>query len=95
MRYSHSFTPRTTGGAFIPNRFRKETTIKAETRIRRELRELVAGELKFTTKGKRGEGKTTPRILTTIRNARRHHTESMARQRAHLAETARVARLAA
>ncbi len=95
MRYSHSFTPRTSAGGFRRDPFRNLSPTQAEQRIRRELRELVAGELKFTTKGRRGEGKTTPRILTTIRNARRHHTESMARQRAHLAEAARVARLAA
>ena len=95
MRYSHSFRPRTTAGAFTPNRFRKETPVETETRLRREYRELVAGELKFTTKGKRGEGKTHPPILTRIRNARRKHSESIARQRAYEAEQARVARLAA
>jgi hypothetical protein len=88
MRYSHSFRPRTTGGAFTPNRFRKETPVETETRLRREYRELVAGELKYTTKGKRGEAyNAEPQvepatIAHTILHARRAPLTAAAQARA-------------
>jgi hypothetical protein len=52
-----------------------------EFRIRTQLRANVRDELKYTTKGKRGVGKTYEAILIRISNARRDHTASIRRQR--------------
>ena len=46
-----------------------------------QLRANVCDELKYTTKGKRGAGKTYEAILIRISNARRDHTASIRRQR--------------
>ena len=45
---------------------------EGEVRIRTQLRANVRDELKYTTKGKRGAGKTYEAILIRISNARRH-----------------------
>ncbi|HEX3522155.1 MAG TPA: hypothetical protein VHT52_08710, partial [Stellaceae bacterium] len=47
---------------------------EGELRIRMQLRANVRDELKFTTKGKRGVGKTYEAILIRISNARRDHS---------------------
>jgi hypothetical protein len=51
---------------------------EGEVRIRTQLRANVRDELKYTTKDKRGAGKTYEAIL--IRNARRDHSASIRRQ---------------
>ena len=51
-----------------------------EVRIREQLREMVKGEMKYLTKGKRGAGKTKESILIRISNARRDHSASIRRQ---------------
>jgi hypothetical protein len=54
---------------------------EGEVRIRTQLRANVRDELKYTTKGKRGVGKTSEAILIRISNARRDHSASIRRQR--------------
>jgi hypothetical protein len=57
-----------------------EAFATVEQRIRQGLRKMVACELKYTTRGKRGVGRTNERLLDRIRNYRAQHAASIRRQ---------------
>lgn len=65
--------------------------LASEARIRRDLRADVALDLKYTTRGKRGAGRTKETILDRVRFWRRQHTKSVERTRALLASLGGVA----
>lgn len=52
-----------------------------EASIRRNLREDVHADLKYTVRGKRGAGKTKEAILDRVRWRRRWHTGSIRRMK--------------
>jgi hypothetical protein len=52
-----------------------------ERRIRADLRKSVALDLKYTTRGKRGAGKTNERLLNRVMCCRQQHSMSIRRQR--------------
>lgn len=56
------------------------TTADREARIRAIQRWMVREVLKYTVRGRRGVGVTAYHVLRDVRNARRMHSDSIARE---------------